>query len=206
MLAGRLNTNDSGWMAIEVSILMAIPIDVLREAASSPSSRVIRFDNIEQFVRLGRSSSPLPSPAERLNKVWQKRGDGPTRIKWLPPTPQKRRVPIASDQSDSDSEHNQGIARDPSYTPGREAMLGKTSKSRDEKERMKCIARDHGACILMGTASPEACHVIPFTVNATEAGRARLLAVRHAFDLIPGSEPARRYKLLAGHLGCSDKS
>lgn len=66
MLAGRLNTNDSGWVAIEVSILMAIPIDVLREAASSPSSRVIRFDNIEQFVRLGRSSSPLPSPAEGL--------------------------------------------------------------------------------------------------------------------------------------------
>lgn len=98
------------------------------------------------------------------------------------------------------------MTRDPSYTPGREATLGKTSKSREEKERMKCIARDHGACILMSTASLEACHVIPFTVNATEAGRARLLAVRHAFDLIPGSEPAHRYKLLTDHLGCSDKS
>ena len=127
-------------------------------------------------------------------------------IKSLLPTPQKRRVPIASDQSDSDSEHNQGMTRDLSYTPGCEATLGKTSKSRDEKERMKCIARDHGACIFMGPASPEACHVIPFTVNATEAGRAQLLAVRHAFDLILGSEPPRRYKLLTDHLGCSDKS
>ena len=153
-------------------------------------------------------SSLLPSPAEGANRniVLQKRVDGPTRTKPSPQTPRKRRVPTAGDQSDSDSEHDQGRTRDPSYTPGSEATSGKTSKNRDEKEMKKCIARDHGACLLTGTASPEACHIIPFAVNSTEEEQARLLEARNAFDLIPGSEPVRRYKLLTVHLGCSDKA
>ncbi|PNP60120.1 hypothetical protein THARTR1_00144 [Trichoderma harzianum] len=40
---------------------------------------------------------------------------------------------------------------------------------RDATERKKCLVRDGNACVLMQTAMPEVCHILPFSMSATDA-------------------------------------
>ena len=61
-LAGQLIRDEPTWSAIDVSILMAIPLGDIREVAASKTNLLqISFGEIEQFVRMVVLSSLLPS-------------------------------------------------------------------------------------------------------------------------------------------------
>lgn len=121
--------------------------------------------------------------------------------------PHKRKAKVKSSKSASASDSDfgqgegEGRSKDASYTPSREAIAGRSSKP---QEREKCIYRDRSACILLGTANPEACHIIPFAINSTQRSVAEVWD-RRRFDCLWPDTPVRRHRLLTGHLGCSDK-
>ncbi|KAJ4861529.1 HNH endonuclease domain-containing protein [Trichoderma breve] len=55
---------------------------------------------------------------------------------------------------------------------GRQASLGSANTkktNRNANERKKCLVRDGNACVLMQTAMPEVCHILPFSISTTDA-------------------------------------
>ncbi|KAL6813596.1 hypothetical protein V8C40DRAFT_283301 [Trichoderma camerunense] len=74
-------------------------------------------------------------------------------------------------------------------------------------ERAKCIARDGGVCVLTGAAYPEVCHIVPFEINATQAGLAHYREqFSHLTRLLGKESHAQVIGLLGSGLGCSDKA
>ncbi|KAF3058777.1 hypothetical protein CFAM422_011893 [Trichoderma lentiforme] len=74
-------------------------------------------------------------------------------------------------------------------------------------ERAKCIARDGGVCVLTGAAYPEVCHIVPFEINATQAGLAYYREqFSHLTRLLGKESHAQVIDLLDSGLGCSDKA
>lgn len=52
-LASQVSTEITTWRAIDISILMAIPLHTVRRAAADDQNE-IEFGNLQQFVRMGR--------------------------------------------------------------------------------------------------------------------------------------------------------
>ncbi|KAL7784277.1 hypothetical protein V8C43DRAFT_325649 [Trichoderma afarasin] len=77
----------------------------------------------------------------------------------------------------------------------------------DANERAKCIARDGGVCVLTGAALPDICHIVPFEINATQAGLAHYREhFSHLTRLLDKESHAEVIGLLDSGLGCSYKS
>lgn len=65
--------------------------------------------------------------------------------------------------------------------------------------------RDRGACVFLGSADPEACHILPFAINSTNANRQELLGYRGGLA-IGTDDTTKLSNLLVSSLGCSDKA
>ncbi|KAM6483065.1 hypothetical protein HDV62DRAFT_405751, partial [Trichoderma sp. SZMC 28011] len=89
-----------------------------------------------------------------------------------------------------------------SLSTGSEMTIGE-----DANERAKCIARDGGVCVLTGAAYPEVCHIVPFEINATQAGLAYYREqFSHLTRLLGKESYVQMIGLLDSELGCSDKA
>lgn len=78
-------------------------------------------------------------------------------------------------------------------------------KSRNKAESEKCKTRDSFLCTVTGGDGPEACHIIPFTWNETEAHRR--LTLSYVNDLTQMFEITSRFSdPLYRELGGSDKA
>ncbi|SPN99153.1 uncharacterized protein DNG_02188 [Cephalotrichum gorgonifer] len=182
-LSSQIKGDLKTFRAIDVAILMTIPLENLREAALS-ARQAIPFQHIRHFVRMV------------LQRRLKEFSEGTS----LPPGPRKRKVITTASKSSYISDSD-----DPSYTPEREKMTEKKSKNRDQIERSKCIDRDRSSCILLGTSSPEACHIIPFAINSNQRSLTEVFGQQGFHYLWSSADPILRHKLLTDHLGCSDK-
>jgi hypothetical protein len=108
--------------------------------------------------------------------------------------PRKRKSLRRTEPPDDDSD----------YSPEQSSVTGNVTIARNAKQSEECLERDKSACIILGTANPEACHIIPFAINSTKKTLDKVKAVSMAEYLWPGDHD--NFDLLIKNLGCSDKA
>jgi hypothetical protein len=69
-----------------------------------------------------------------------------------------------------------------------EAKYPKKRVYRKEKEKKKCKERDSDMCVMMKTANPDVCHILPFTFNDTLDNAKKTENVYHGVASIMGKE------------------
>ncbi|KAL6878780.1 hypothetical protein J3F83DRAFT_723888 [Trichoderma novae-zelandiae] len=78
---------------------------------------------------------------------------------------------------------------------------------RDRTERQKCLDRDHRSCIFTKAAHPEACHIIPFALTASQDSLEILASQRILSNALLDHDTAHWFKYFVGTtVGSSDKS
>ncbi|KPM46476.1 hypothetical protein AK830_g233 [Neonectria ditissima] len=109
--------------------------------------------------------SPLPEEIIRRSKRNKK-------------TPQD--VPAQTEHHDESENDADSIESGSEYNPG--------SVRRVNHEKTKCRGRDRHFCVIMGTRNPDACHIVPFKWNDTQAAICITRTVRSACGLLMGNK------------------